>query len=42
MRIGSVVIDCFEFDGMLNFWQEVLHYVTRTPAKDGWVILRDP
>jgi hypothetical protein len=27
---------------MLAFWQEALHYVSIEPAKDGWVILRDP
>jgi len=42
LKIGSVVIDCNNFDKMLAFWQEALHYVTRAPAKDGWVILRDP
>jgi catechol 2,3-dioxygenase-like lactoylglutathione lyase family enzyme len=42
MRIGSIVIDCSEFDKMLAFWQEALHYVPREPAKDGWVVLRDP
>ena len=42
MRIGSVVIDCINFDKMLAFWQEVLHYIPREPAKDGWVVLRDP
>ena len=42
MRIGSIVIRCTEFDRMLVFWQEALHYVCTEPAKDGWVILRDP
>jgi hypothetical protein len=42
LKIGSVVIDCVNFDGMLRFWQEALHYVPREPAKDGWVVLRDP
>jgi hypothetical protein len=27
---------------MLAFWQEALHYVPKSPAKNGWVILRDP
>lgn len=40
--IGSIVIRCYEFDKMLAFWQEALHYVTTEPAKGGWVILRDP
>jgi catechol 2,3-dioxygenase-like lactoylglutathione lyase family enzyme len=42
MRIGSIVIDCSEFDKMLAFWQEALHYVPRKPAKGGWVVLCDP
>jgi catechol 2,3-dioxygenase-like lactoylglutathione lyase family enzyme len=27
---------------MLAFWQQALHYVPRSPAKGGWVVLRDP
>jgi catechol 2,3-dioxygenase-like lactoylglutathione lyase family enzyme len=42
VKIGSIVIRCYEFDKMLAFWQEALHYVPTRPAKDGWVILRDP
>jgi catechol 2,3-dioxygenase-like lactoylglutathione lyase family enzyme len=42
MRIGSIVIRCYEFDKMLAFWQEALHYVPRNPPKGGWVVLRDP
>src|SRR5215469_16906460 len=42
MKIGSIVIHCYEFDKMLAFWQEALHYVPREPAKNGWVVLRDP
>jgi catechol 2,3-dioxygenase-like lactoylglutathione lyase family enzyme len=42
MKIGSIVIDCNEFDKMLAFWQEALHYVPRQPAKGGWIVLRDP
>src|SRR5437016_13280790 len=42
MKIGSIVIRCYEFDKMLAFWQEALHYTPARPAKDGWVILRDP
>ncbi len=42
LRIGSVVIDCDNFDLMLRFWQEALHYVAKRPPKDGWVILTDP
>ena len=42
MKIGSIVIRCYEFDGMLAFWQEALHYVPRESPKGGWVVLRDP
>src|SRR5262249_1729675 len=42
MRIGSIVIRCYEFDKMQAFWQEALHYVPRNPAKAGWVVLHDP
>ena len=42
MRIGSIVIMCYEFDRMLAFWSEALQYVPREPATDGWVVLRDP
>ena len=42
VKIGSIVIRCYEFDEMLAFWQEALHYAPARPAKDGWVILRDP
>jgi catechol 2,3-dioxygenase-like lactoylglutathione lyase family enzyme len=42
VRIGSVVVDCNDFAGMLAFWREALGYVAREPAEDGWVILRDP
>ena len=42
MNIGSIVIRCYEFEKMLAFWQEALHYTPRAPAKGGWVVLRDP
>jgi catechol 2,3-dioxygenase-like lactoylglutathione lyase family enzyme len=42
MRVGSVVIDCNDFPGMLAFWQEALGYVPRDAPEEGWVVLRDP
>ncbi|MDA4134823.1 MAG: VOC family protein [Thaumarchaeota archaeon] len=42
MRIGSIVIDCIEFERMLAFWQEALHYAPREAATDDWAVLRDP
>ena len=41
MKIGSIVVRCYEFEKMLAFWQQALH-VPREPAKGGWVVLRDP
>ncbi len=42
MKIGSVVIDCNDFEAMSRFWQEALRYAPREPPADGWVVLRDP
>lgn len=42
MKIGSIVIHCHEFDRMVEFWQQALHYTPRAPVKDGWVVLCDP
>jgi hypothetical protein len=42
MRIGSIVIRCYEFDKMLAFWQGALHYVPREPSDGSRVVLRDP
>src|SRR5688572_22899738 len=42
MKIGSIVMHCYEFDRMVSFWQKALGYVPREPASDGWVVLRDP
>ena len=42
IRIGSIVIRCFEFDKMLGFWQEALHYTPKYPPEDGWALLHNP
>ena len=42
MKIGSIVIRCYEFEKMMGFWMEALHYIPREPAKNGWVVLTDP
>ncbi len=42
MKIGSVVIDCNNFDKVAAFWQQALHYVPREPVEPGWVVLKDP
>lgn len=42
LRVGSVVIDCNDFDAMFAFWREVLRYVPRDPPEEDFVVLRDP
>jgi hypothetical protein len=42
MKIGSIVIDCNDFDTMMRFWREALGYVPKYEPEEGWVILRDP
>ncbi len=42
MKIGSIVIRCYEFQKMMEFWQEALHYIPRNPPNNGWVVLQDP
>ena len=35
VKVGSIVVRCYEFDKMLAFWREALHYVPREPPEDG-------
>lgn len=42
MHVGSVVIDCNDFDRMLAFWQAALGYAPRGAVEEGWAVLRDP
>jgi hypothetical protein len=43
VRIGSIVIRCWEYDRMFAFWQAALRYeVEHTDPSGGFVILRDP
>ena len=42
MKIGSVVIDCNDFETMSTFWRGALRYVPRDPPESDWVVLRDP
>ncbi|HRX55992.1 MAG TPA: VOC family protein [Verrucomicrobiales bacterium] len=42
MRIGSIVINCFEFKRMITFWQEALKYTPREADSNDLAILRDP
>jgi len=43
VRVGSILIRCFEWDRMYAFWRAALHYVPREePDTDDWVVLTDP
>jgi hypothetical protein len=42
LKVGSVVIDCNDFEAMFAFWREALRYVPREAPKEDWVVLRDP
>ena len=42
VRVGSVVIDCNDFDRMFAFWRDALGYVPRDEPEDDWVLLHDP
>ena len=42
VRVGSVVIDCNDFDAMWSFWRDALGYVPREEPEPGWGVLRDP
>ncbi|MGH2754144.1 MAG: VOC family protein [Actinomycetota bacterium] len=42
VKVGSVVIDCNDFDAMFAFWRDALRYVPRDPPEDDFVVLRDP
>ena len=42
LKIGSIVIRCFEFEKMYEFWKEALGYVPREQPNGGWVVLTDP
>jgi catechol 2,3-dioxygenase-like lactoylglutathione lyase family enzyme len=42
MKVGSVVIDCNDFDAMFAFWREALRYVPREEPEEDWVVLADP
>ena len=42
LKIGSVVINCKDFDRTVAFWKEALHLVPRDPAEREFTVLRDP
>lgn len=43
VAVGSIVIRCFEYDRMFEFWRSALNYeVQHVDPDGGFVILRDP
>jgi predicted enzyme related to lactoylglutathione lyase len=42
LTIGSIVIQCFEFDRMIDFWKNALSYRLREPPTEDWAVLCDP
>jgi predicted enzyme related to lactoylglutathione lyase len=42
VKIGSVVIHCFEFSRMIEFWKDALGYDFRERPADDWAVLTDP
>lgn len=42
LKIGSVVLNCKDFDRTLAFWQQALHYVPRTPGEREFTVLMEP
>ena len=42
MKVGSIVIDCNDFDAMFVFWRDALEYVPREAPEEDWVVLCDP
>ena len=38
LRIGSIVVRCYEFERMFEFWRQALRYEPREPPKAGWVV----
>jgi catechol 2,3-dioxygenase-like lactoylglutathione lyase family enzyme len=42
VKVGSIVIDCNDFETMTAFWSEALHYRANREPEGGFVVLRDP
>ena len=40
--VGTVVIDCKNFDKMLEFWKAALGYAQNGPRDVGWTRIDDP
>ncbi len=41
LRIGSIVIECEEFEKTMAFWMGALNYSPRNPPTEDWVVLND-
>jgi predicted enzyme related to lactoylglutathione lyase len=41
IKIGSIVIHCFEFYRMIDFWKNALNYNLRETPTDDWAVLTD-
>ena len=43
VSVGSIVVRCFEYERMVDFWREALRYEEEhEDPNGGFVILRDP
>lgn len=42
LKIGSVVLNCKDFERTIAFWQEALHYVPKRAPEGDFAILEDP
>lgn len=42
IKVGSIVIRCYEFEKMYEFWKNALGYIPREEPKNCWVVLTDP
>lgn len=40
--VGSIVIDCRNFERMVDFWKAALGYQLRRPPSEDWALLFDP
>lgn len=40
--VGSIVVDCKNFDQMIAFWKAALGYELVRPPEPDWAILHDP
>lgn len=41
IRVGSIVVECEDFERTVAFWMKALNYAPRNPPSSDWVVLRD-